>query len=367
MTAPKADDRPGGARTPGIPSFGVRFESPDEFLAEYADHLRHGVLQLSLRPPPPPASVVRVRVRLPDAQTLDFTGCVLDTDRRGTRIQLDPLSDIQRTSLEQCAADLLRRRDAATSTRAQELPLAVLLVDDSVTQRIELGDALRARGLRVRVAENGLVALSGALKRPPDIILTDVEMPQMDGWSLLRAVRQRQHLHHVPVVFLTRLSDDLSRLRGYRMGVDDYLGKLTPPDEIVARLRGAVARRRQLSSPPTEGGRSLRGNLEHVRLGSLLAILETEGRTGRLVLRNGNDEATLVLRQGGLASVADARGREDTYERALQLLEWRTGHFEFFAPDAAIEAESTTSATSVSFLLMEHARRAEQSDPTSPS
>lgn len=260
--------------------------------------------------------------------------------------------------------DVTRSAARSDALRADEPRLGVLLVDDSVTHRLELGDALRARGLRVRVAENGLVALSGALKRPPDVILTDVEMPQMDGWSLLRAIRQRPNLQHVPVVFLTRLSDDLSRLRGYRMGVDDYLGKLTPPDEIVTRLRSAVVRRRQLTQPSPDAARSLRGNLEHVRLGSLLTFLETEGRTGRLVLRNGEDEATLVLRRGGLASIEAPGARGDSRERALQLLDWRTGHFEFFVPETSTEAGSeSSSATSVSSLLSEHALRSGRSDP----
>ena len=74
-------------------------------------------------------------------------------------------------------------------------PINLLLVDDSVGVRIELGDALRDRGLRVRVAENGLVAIAAALKRPPDIILSDVEMPVMDGWTFLRMTRARQRLH----------------------------------------------------------------------------------------------------------------------------------------------------------------------------
>ena len=65
-----------------------------------------------------------------------------------------------------------------------------------------------------------------------------------DGWTLLRMARARKKLAHIPIVFLTALSDDMSRLQGYRMGVDDYLPKTLPPDEIIARIQGVLARRK---------------------------------------------------------------------------------------------------------------------------
>lgn len=368
MAAPRSDEWTVGALTSGIATFGVRFESQDDFLVEYTDNLRHGVLRLPLSPPPVVGTPVRLRVRLPDDVALYLTGRVAEVGADETRVTLDPFTKSQQGSLERCLARLLGPVEGASASsrgdasRLDQRQISVLLVDDSVTHRLELGDALRARGLRVRVAENGLVALAGALKRLPDIILTDVEMPQMDGWALLRAVRQRKRLQHLPVVFLTRLSDELSRLRGYRMGVDDYLSKLTPPDEITAHLLGAVARRQQVAPPVTDPTRCLRGNLEHVRLGSLLAFLENERRSGSLTLRNGEDHATLHLRDGALECIDNLGDSGDFKERAIALLEWRAGHFEFFAgtTGAAARRSSADTTTSVSFLLMEHARRTDE-------
>ncbi len=187
--------------------------------------------------------------------------------------------------------------------------------------------------MRVRVAENGLLALSAALKRVPDVILTDVEMPQMDGWSLLRSVRQRKRLRGVPVVFLTRLSDELSRLRGYRMGADDFLPKDLPADEVTARLIGVVTRRRQL---PTNGDmQGLRGGLEHVRLGSLLAFLESERRSGALHLRCDNEASTLHLRNGALARVEQLGANTHPHDRVARI--WprqrRGGHAGLLSAD----------------------------------
>lgn len=352
------------------PTYAVRFESSDDFLVAYADHLRHGFIRLPLPGPVRADTRVRLRVRLPDETILYLTGHAVRDDgvggSEGTRIRLDTLSGEQREAIQRCVEALVGHDGAEDSgvlpiqEPIEVERLSVLLVDDSVTQRLELGDGLRSRGLRVRVAENGLLALSAALKRPPDVVLTDVEMPQMDGWSLLRTIRQRKRLVHVPVIFLTRLSDEFSRLRGYRMGVDDYLPKTMPVDEVVARLYGAVARRRQL--PALAGTQGLRGDLEHVRLGSLLAFLETERRTGALALQCGSDTATLHLHEGTLLGVDNLGRYQHPHDRVFELLGWAFGQFEFVTQGSSPPREDAAELTPLSYLLMEHARRTDEAN-----
>jgi DNA-binding response OmpR family regulator len=354
--------------TEPIHTYAIRFESRDDFLVEYTDRLRHGYVLLPLDVRFTNGTPVRLRVHLPDEGVLFLTGAAIDTPRSvvaseqdGQWIKLAPLNDQAKLRLGKCVDELVGR-DAESGEH--EVPrraapvagaLSVLLVDDSVSQRIELGDALRARGLRVRVAENGLVALSSVLKRPPDAILTDVEMPQMDGWTLLRTVRQRAGLAHVPIVFLTRLSDDLTRLRGYRMGVDDYLPKAMPADEIVARLHGAIARRRQLHAH-AGAVQGLRGDLEHVRLGSVLAFLESERRSGALHLHRPGDEATMQLREGAFCQLDNLGRYGHPHDRIFELLGWTSGEFEFVADDSTMTGDRTP----LSYLLLEHARRADE-------
>src|SRR5690606_10215662 len=210
--------------------------------------------------------------------------------------------------------------------------------------------ALRARGLNVTTAENGLMAISAALKSEPDLLLTDVEMPEMDGWTLLRMARGRKKLAHIPIVFLTALSDDMSRLQGYRMGVDDYLPKNLPADEIVARLQGVAARRLSVAGANTES-RGLRGDLQHVRLGSVLSFLEAEKRTGDLRLERGQDHAVLRLVQGVLRDVKSLGRASSPVERVYQLLSWPTGQFEFFTVALEQLGELGLPPTSVTHLL----------------
>lgn len=351
-----------------VPTFGVRFESRDDFVVEYADRLRHGRLRLPVEAPPDAGTAVRVKLTLPDDAVLYLRGQIANLHgREGEAIvELEALNPAQREALESCVDGVVGQdEEANTVPNATAEPLQVLVVDDSVSHRIELGDVLRARGMRVRVAENGLLALSAALKKLPDVILTDVEMPQMDGWSLLRSIRQRKRLRGVPVVFLTRLSDELSRLRGYRMGADDFLPKDMPADEIAARLVGVVTRRRQLptSSPDSQG---LRGELEHVRLGSLLAFLESERRSGALHLRRDDEASVLHLRDGALAKVEQLGSNAHPHDRVFEMLGWARGEFDFQAAGSTHEADAWSGSandavvTPVSYLLMEHARREDE-------
>jgi DNA-binding response OmpR family regulator len=358
----------------GVPTFRIRFESQDDFLVEYTDRLRHGQAMLPLSKPLAPGTPVRLKVELPDRSVLYLLGSVLTPSRREPSSRATPvrlaITDEQRAQLEACVQSLMGAEapgaplvaEGGPDTTGDSAGMSVLLVDDSVSMRIELGDALRERGLRVRVAENGLVALSAALKRPPDIILTDVEMPEMDGWTFVRTVRARPSLAQIPIVFLTRLSDDLSRLKGYRLGVDDYLPKSMAPEEIIARMQGVLARRQQLDVPGSNaaGGQGLRGRLEHVRLGSLLAFLESERRSGALQLTRGADSTTLYLDNGTLEYVDNLGRCTHPHDRMFELLSWTQGEFALVADAPLPAAADEQPTTPLTYLLMEHARREDE-------
>lgn len=352
-----------------IPTFAVRFESRDDFVVEYTDRLRHGLVVLPIEARFAVGTPVRLRLHLPDEMVLYLTGSAIACPKAnaadtGQWVRLAALSEVDVARLKTCVASVLGDGAAEamgpnTVTAEADEQLSVLLVDDSVSMRLEFGEALRNRGVRVRVADNGLVALSSALKRMPDVVLTDVEMPQMDGWGLLRAIRQRPAFTHVAVVFLTRLSDESTRLRGYRLGVDDYLPKQMPSDEVIARVRGAVARRRQL--PTSQSGHGLRGDLEHVRLGSVLAFLETERRSGSLAVRHAGETTTVLVSQGALCGIENYGRHAHPHDRMFEMLSWTHGEFEFSTHEVA-DGE----ATPLSYLLLEHARRSDEREAGPP-
>lgn len=359
---------PNSSRQGKIPVFNVRFESYDDFVVEYTDHIRQGWLVLPLEMSEHVGSPVRLKVRLPDGQTAFLEGNAVSAGpvpggadgEEGTLVKLGTIAAEQREVMEGCISGMAGPAAEQGAVDADEEPLNVLLVDDSISIRVEVAEALRAAGIRVRVAENGLIALSAALKKLPDIILSDVEMPVMDGWTFLRVARQRQRLSHIPIVFFTRLSDDLSRLQGYKMGVDDYLPKSTPPAEIVARLRGVLARRAQgPAAVPETGGGGLRGELQHVGLGSLLSFIESERRTGELTVTQSGDSSVLTVRDGRLQGVQNLGKFKHEHDRVFELLAWTSGEFDFVPGDVP-EAADGELCTPISYLLMEHARREDE-------
>jgi two-component system chemotaxis sensor kinase CheA len=144
-----------------------------------------------------------------------------------------------------------RARDAGRATLAPERPRGtapqrnVLVVDDALTVRELQRGILERAGYEVRVATHGAQALAALEERPADIVLTDVEMPVMDGFALTEAIRARPALANIPVLILTSLSTEADKQRGLDAGADGYIVKSgfdeTSLLAAVTRLLGAPA------------------------------------------------------------------------------------------------------------------------------
>ncbi|MBF0463156.1 MAG: response regulator transcription factor [Magnetococcales bacterium] len=123
----------------------------------------------------------------------------------------------------------------------------LLLVDDDQELCTMLVRYLTTEGFRCQVAYDGAQALELALAEPFDVVILDVMLPQMNGFEVLRRLRQSKK---TPVLMLTARGDDIHSIQGLESGADDYLTKPCNPKVLVARLR-AVLRR---SFVPTETG-----------------------------------------------------------------------------------------------------------------
>ena len=120
---------------------------------------------------------------------------------------------------------------------------AVLVVEDSRVQAQALRLSLERHGYRVRTADDGADALAQARAEAPDVILSDIDMPEMDGYELCRAVKNDPALRRVPVVLLTSYTEPEDIFRGLEVRADSYLTK--PCDEAVLceRLDTVLANR----------------------------------------------------------------------------------------------------------------------------
>ncbi len=123
----------------------------------------------------------------------------------------------------------------------------ILVVDDDPIILNLLADVLRSGGYGVVTACGGAEALQIFRAQPLDFVVLDVMMPQVDGWTVCRQIRE---FSNVPVLMLTALDDEGDRLRGFEMGVDDYVVKPFSTAEILARVRAILNRARRGPSEP---------------------------------------------------------------------------------------------------------------------
>jgi DNA-binding response OmpR family regulator len=127
----------------------------------------------------------------------------------------------------------------------------VLVVDDSPETLRMLTDALEEAGMTVLVAREGEHALSIVEKVLPDVILMDAVMPGTDGFATCRRLKQSKALAHVPVIFMTGLSDTEHIIQGLEAGGVDYISKPIVPGELLARIRVHLANARMAHSART--------------------------------------------------------------------------------------------------------------------
>lgn len=119
----------------------------------------------------------------------------------------------------------------------------VLIVEDSRTQALRLKNELVSRGFRVNIAGDGVEALSSARSEPPDLILSDVLMPGMDGFTLCREIRTHPELSSIPIVLrtVTFISEEDRRF-ALRIGANAYIDKEMHPEDLATLLRGLLHR-----------------------------------------------------------------------------------------------------------------------------
>ncbi|MGC8879664.1 MAG: response regulator transcription factor [Anaerolineae bacterium] len=121
----------------------------------------------------------------------------------------------------------------------------ILVVDDEPRMRRFIHMNLDLEGYRVLEAGNGLEAIKRVREDLPDLVLLDVMMPEMDGFEVLREIRQ---FSNVPVIMLTVKGDEDDKVRGLELGADDYVTKPFGPRELSSRIK-AVLRRAEIPTP----------------------------------------------------------------------------------------------------------------------
>jgi len=113
----------------------------------------------------------------------------------------------------------------------------ILVVDDDEAVRELLRICLMNEGYRVMTASDGLQALTLLRKRKPDLVVLDIYMPLLDGWSVLKVIRTDESLKKLPVILLTIERSPASIIRGWEEGADCFISKPFDPQDLIAIIR----------------------------------------------------------------------------------------------------------------------------------
>jgi len=113
----------------------------------------------------------------------------------------------------------------------------ILIVDDLIENLRFLTDILMQRGYKVRSITNGKMALRSIRHNPPDVILLDIKMPEMNGYEVCEALKADEFTSKIPIIFLSALDEAIDKLKAFKVGGVDYITKPFEPEEILARIK----------------------------------------------------------------------------------------------------------------------------------
>jgi DNA-binding response OmpR family regulator len=224
----------------------------------------------------------------------------------------------------------------------------VLIVEDEPKLARAIAWYLSPRGYTVRTAANGAEALESVSADRPDVIVADIMMPVMDGYTLCRRLRSDAGSCTIPFLFLTAKDEDLDRIHGVKIGADDYLAKPCDLEEIHIRIQALLARVAAAREMPLDNIR-MSGQLAEAELMDLIQGLEMYQQTGALLLKHDGESGVLYFKEGRI--VGAELGTDGGQEPLFSLLAWKVGTY-VFVPGVDNEAVRLTAG--IANVLMSH-------------
>jgi DNA-binding NarL/FixJ family response regulator len=208
------------------------------------------------------------------------------------------------------------------------MPKRLLVVDDDPGLLLAVSETLRAEGYNVLTARRAADALIRVAENLPDLIISDIRMPGMDGYQFVGKLRSNARTRLVPIVFLTAKDETTDRIAGFRTGVDAYITKPFEPEELVAVVAAILERvQRTHSDLARMFGESVSDTPEFQRDEELT---DAEWRVAEAVARGLSNkeiaaELNISLRtvEGHISRILDKKNLNNRVELALQVVERR--------------------------------------------
>ncbi|MBX3220196.1 MAG: response regulator [Labilithrix sp.] len=234
----------------------------------------------------------------------------------------------------------------------------ILLVDADPRSLRVVEVSLRKAGYNVACVDDGLAALDVIDAQVPDLVICDTKLPKLDGYALVRRLKDRSEHASIPVIFLATQRSVEDKIRGLELGVEDYLTKPIFVRELLARVNVVLARRAQdaiATQKPSTLRTRFAGSIHDMTVVDLLQTFEISRKSGSITFKSGARLGCVWFHDGKVidAEVGALRGEEAVY----RLLVWSEADFEVdFGPlDREDVVDVATSA-----LVMEGMRRADE-------
>jgi DNA-binding response OmpR family regulator len=199
----------------------------------------------------------------------------------------------------------------------------IVVADDDPGVTWFIADLLRTAGCEVFEALDGATALDLAHRHMPDLVISDIVMPGLDGFALCRALRRDAALRDVPVVLLSWKEDLLQRVRELGAGAAAYLRKEADARAIVARVREAIRPKARVEARLRADG-EIRGRLDGLTARSLLAMACELRRDARVSIRDASFHYEVEIR-GGIPRRATRSAGDGSFLRGARVLSWMLG------------------------------------------
>jgi diguanylate cyclase (GGDEF)-like protein/PAS domain S-box-containing protein len=199
----------------------------------------------------------------------------------------------------------------------------ILIVDDLPDNLRMLSTTLAEQGYEVRCAKNGAMALRGAHTAPPDLILLDVKMPNMNGYEVCQHLKAEQQTRDIPVIFMSALDEVLDKVKAFEVGGLDYITKPFQIEEVLARIKSQLA----LQAAKAEI-RKLNAELEQ----------RVQQRTAQLVAANQQLQREIAERKQAEKLLQESEARLESILNSLEEVVWsasaQTYKFLYLSPAA---------------------------------
>lgn len=232
-----------------------------------------------------------------------------------------------------------------------------ILVADGDPKNLQiLRENLETAGFEVIIAADGMQAWQKISSSVPDLILSEVNLPKLDGFQLLEKLKADPVTSSIPLMFLTNRRELQDRVRSLRGGVKDYMIKPLHIKEVLARIRMILRRMERIKEDETETAKKLVGRLEEFSPVDLIESFGVERKTGVLTLHNENNRnGEIYFRDGAVvnASLGNLKAEKAVY----QMLPWKHGHFTMLFKEINVPDEISVSNLG---LLLQGFKRMEE-------